>query len=223
MKGHIRERSPGRWAIILDAPDPATGKRKRKWHSFAGTKREAQKECARLVAEMDAGSYVEPAKVTVSAFMDRWLEHMRSQVSPRSHERYEEIARKNIVPLLGGAALTKLRPEQIASAYAKALVSGRRDGKGGLSPRTVHHNLDETADLLEAARGTRMFFPTILAVLCGLRRGEILAVRWRNVDFDQGQIAIVESVEQTGAGLRFKETKSGRARTVALSATVVAS
>lgn len=71
MKGHIRERSPGRWAIVLDVTDPSTGKRKRKWHSFSGGKREAQKECARLVAEMDAGSYVEPAKVTVSAFMDR--------------------------------------------------------------------------------------------------------------------------------------------------------
>ena len=45
MKGHIRERSPGRWAIILDIRDPETGKRKRKWHSFAGGKREAQIEC----------------------------------------------------------------------------------------------------------------------------------------------------------------------------------
>jgi hypothetical protein len=25
MKGHIRERSPGHWAIILDVPDPQTG------------------------------------------------------------------------------------------------------------------------------------------------------------------------------------------------------
>jgi hypothetical protein len=30
MKGHIRERSPGHWAIILDQHDPATGRRKRK-------------------------------------------------------------------------------------------------------------------------------------------------------------------------------------------------
>jgi hypothetical protein len=30
MKGHIRERSPGRWAIILDTRDPATGNRRRK-------------------------------------------------------------------------------------------------------------------------------------------------------------------------------------------------
>jgi hypothetical protein len=29
MKGHIRERSPGRWAIVIDARDPQTGKRKR--------------------------------------------------------------------------------------------------------------------------------------------------------------------------------------------------
>jgi len=47
VKGHIRERSPGHWAIILDMRDPATGKRKRKWHSFKGTKREAQIECSR--------------------------------------------------------------------------------------------------------------------------------------------------------------------------------
>lgn len=37
MKGHIRERSPGKWAIVLDVGeiDPKTGKKKRKWHSFA--------------------------------------------------------------------------------------------------------------------------------------------------------------------------------------------
>jgi hypothetical protein len=33
---------------------------------------------------------------------------MKSQVSPRSHERYAEIARKNIVPLLGQAKVLKL-------------------------------------------------------------------------------------------------------------------
>ena len=134
MKGHIRERSPGRWAIILDVRDPETGKRKRKWHSFEGGKRAADSECARLIADMESGGYVEPAKTTVAAFLERWIVHMASQVAPRSHERYAEIARNNIVPLLGNALLTKLRPEQISMAYAKALASGRRDGTGGLSP-----------------------------------------------------------------------------------------
>ena len=40
VKGHIRERSPGHWAIILDVRDQQTGARKRRWHSFKGGKRE---------------------------------------------------------------------------------------------------------------------------------------------------------------------------------------
>jgi hypothetical protein len=83
MKGHLRERSPGHWAIILDVSD-ATGKRRQRWHSFAGNKRQAQVECARLLTEMKNGTSVEPSRMTVAAFLERWIEHMAGQVSPRS-------------------------------------------------------------------------------------------------------------------------------------------
>ena len=256
MKGHIRERSPGRWAIILEQRDSATGKRKRKWHSFQGTKRQAQVECARLISAMKGGTYLEPCKTTLASFLDQWLVYVKSQVSPRSHERYCDLARKNIAPLLGGVIMTSLRPAQISTAYTAALASGRRDGKGGLSPRTVHHmhrvlkqalgqavkwemlnrnpcdavdppkveratmqtfDMAQTAELIESLRSTRMLAPTLLAVLCGLRRGELAALRWRNVDLTTGQMAVVESAEETAGGVRYKEPKSGRARTVALS------
>jgi hypothetical protein len=42
MRGHLRERSAGHWAIVIDVRDPVSGERKRRWHSFKGTKREAQ-------------------------------------------------------------------------------------------------------------------------------------------------------------------------------------
>ncbi|MCP1844403.1 integrase [Bradyrhizobium sp. USDA 4524] len=261
MKGHIRERSPGRWAIILEQRDPATGKRKRKWHSFKGTKRQAEVECARLITAISGGTYQEPNKVTLGDFLSRWTDHIKSQVSPKSHERYAGIVNQNIKPLLGAVLITKLKPAQISEAYTKALVGGRRDDKeGGLAPRTVGHmhrvlkqalsqavrweliprnpadavdppkvdwkpmqtyDLSQTAELIEAVRGTPIFIPTLLAVLCGLRRGEICALRWRNVDLNAGQISVVESLEQTKAGLRFKSPKSGKGRTVALSETVV--
>jgi integrase len=260
MKGHIRERSPGRWAIVLDLRDPGTGKRKRKWHAFTGTKRQAQTECSRLITEMSRGTYLEPAKETVAQFLDRWLEHTEPNVAPRTLERYQEIARKNLAPLLGHALLMRLRPEQISSAYAKALKTGRRDGTGGLSPRTVHHlhrilkqalstavrwnlivsnpaekvdppkverskmralDAGETAVLIAHFRGTRMFIPVLLAVLCGLRRGEIVALRWCSVDLARRQLSVAQSTEQTKSGTRLKETKSGRARTVALPSLVV--
>nr|WP_246811421.1 tyrosine-type recombinase/integrase [Mesorhizobium sp. AA22] len=83
---------------------------------------------------------------------------------------------------------------------------------------------DQTATLLETLRPTHLFIPVLLAVTCGLRRGEILALRWRHLDLgdNRRQMSIEESAEQTDDGVRYKEPKSGRARTVALSASTVA-
>jgi len=66
-----------------------------------------------------------------------------------------------------------------------------------------------------------MFIPAILGILCGMRRGEIAALRWGNVDLDGASLAVVESAEQTASGIRYKGTKTDRGRTVSLSETVV--
>jgi hypothetical protein len=124
MKGHIRERSPGHWAIVIDVRDPQTGKRKRRWHSFTGNKRQAQVECAKLIAEIKNGTALDPAKVTLREYLERWLAHMATQVSPRSAENYREVVEHWIVPPLGNVKLTKLQPEQIAHAYSDALTKG---------------------------------------------------------------------------------------------------
>ena len=157
---------------------------------------------------------------------------MRPRVSLKTFERYEQVCRKNIAPLMGTVLLRKLKPAQIATAYNKALDSGRRDGAGGLSARTVHHmhvilkvalaqavkwellirrpaaaagppkvsrtpmrtyDLAQTAELIEVVRGERIHIPALLAVLCGLRRGEIAALRWREVDLANAQLAVVQS------------------------------
>jgi len=260
MKGHIRERSPGHWAIVIDVRDPQTGKRRRRWHSFRGTKREAQVECAWLISEMQSGISVDPSRMTVAAFLARWMNHMRTVVSPRTLEVYGETVAR-ITPHIGAIPLLKLRPDEIAGTYAAALERGRRTGGGGLSPRSVHmmHRLlvqslkqavkwqllarnpcdavspprverkqmrvldaDTAAAFMEAARGRALFMPIVLGVLCGLRRGEVAALRWRNVALDAGRLSIVASVEQTNGGhLRLKPPKSGRSRTVALPALAI--
>src|SRR5580700_1283145 len=125
MKGHIRERAPGHWAIVIDLPDQETGKRRRKWHSFCGTKRQAQVECSRLISEIKGDLYIEPAKMTIRQFLDHWLGHMKSQVAPRTHERYSEVALKCLAPLLGDELLPKLKAIRISAAYTKALAAGR--------------------------------------------------------------------------------------------------
>ena len=85
--------------------------------------------------------------------------------------------------------------------------------------RTV--DTDQTARMVEAARGTPIFIPILLGVLCGLRRGEVVALRWRSVDLDGGRLSVVASTEQGRGGLREKETKTGKGRLVALPAMLV--
>jgi integrase len=57
----------------------------------------------------------------------------------------------------------------------------------------------------------------------GTRRGEALALRWKDLDLDKGLVRIERSLEQTKAGLRFKapKTKNGR-RNVSISPWLVA-
>jgi hypothetical protein len=101
MKGHIRERSPGRWAIVIDVRDPTTGKRKRRWHSFRGTKREAQIECAKLIASVGKGDYVEPTKTTVADFVRARIVQWEasSEISARTAQRYRQLLDNQIMPL----------------------------------------------------------------------------------------------------------------------------
>ena len=41
---------------------------------------------------------LEPNKATVALFLGRWLAHIKTQVSPKSHERYSGIVNQNLIP-----------------------------------------------------------------------------------------------------------------------------
>src|SRR5215469_378939 len=255
MKGHIRERSPGHWAIVIDVRDPQTGKRKRRWHSFAGTKRQAQVECARLIAEAQGGATVDPSRVTLAQYLDRferdWASLHTTVASAQRYARSLAYARRH----LGDRRLQTLRPADLAALYATL-------SRAGLAPRTVKHahnvlhraleqaklwgllrdNPAEMAkppsipdeerailqpesarDLLERLRGQPLYLLASLALATGLRRGEALALRWRDVDLDAGRLTIEQSLEQTAThGIRVKgpKTRHGR-RTISLSAHIV--
>jgi integrase len=85
------------------------------------------------------------------------------------------------------------------------------------------YDTDEAVQVLETLRPTRMFIPTVLGMLCGMRRGEIAALLWDSVDLERGQLAVVASTEQLAGkkNCREKETKGRRHRTIALSKHVV--
>jgi len=85
--------------------------------------------------------------------------------------------------------------------------------------------VEETAQLLLKAEETDPEFLTFLWVTAegGGRRGETLALRWRDVDFDRGTLTITQTVTTGEDGVKLRPTtKTGRGRTIAVSAFTLA-
>jgi integrase len=72
--------------------------------------------------------------------------------------------------------------------------------------------------LLEAARGDRFEALYVLCLLCGLRQGEALALRWQDLNLDAGNLRVSCQLQRVrgGGGLRFSEPKNASRRTVGL-------
>lgn len=81
----------------------------------------------------------------------------------------------------------------------------------------------EARAILQKLSGRSIYSLASLALATGMRRGELCALRWQDVDFDRAKLRVEQSLEQTGVGLRFKapKTRHGR-RTIALPPSAVA-
>jgi integrase len=62
--------------------------------------------------------------------------------------------------------------------------------------------------MIEAAQGTRLHVPVLLATCTGMRRGEILALKWDDVEPNLGFLNVRRTLEQTRQHVIFKEPKS---------------
>jgi integrase len=119
----------------------------------------------------------------------------------------------------------------LRSALARAVeqqVSARNpaDAFKKRLPKVERHSMitltaEQSGRLLIAIAHTRTYWPVLLALATGMRRGEILAVRWKSVDLKRGILRVVESLEQTKTALRFKAPKNDRRRAIALPAFAV--
>lgn len=77
--------------------------------------------------------------------------------------------------------------------------------------------LEETqiGTLLKGAAAKSIYIPILLAVTTGMRRGEILGLRWNDLDLNAGTLAVCQSLEHTrSGGLKFKQPKTRRSRRV---------
>jgi integrase len=83
---------------------------------------------------------------------------------------------------------------------------------------------EEARRLLEAARGNKLEVLYVLAIHTGMRQGELLALKWQDVNLENATIGIRRTLTKSGGRLLLGETKTKKScRTVRLTETVVRS
>lgn len=87
---------------------------------------------------------------------------------------------------------------------------------------TPSPHLDVVRKIVEAAPDDQMRLFLLLAASTGARRGEIIGLKWEDINFAAGVVSIPRSVyEKTGGGVGIKSTKSDKPRKVSLDARIL--
>jgi integrase len=268
MQGHIHKRvratKDGRqistWYAVVEMNRGPDGRRRQKWHGGFRTRKEAEAAKAKLVSELHAGVYVEPAKMTLGEWIESsWLPTMRTQVKASTWDSYMRNLRLHVVPRIGHRPLQQLSPAILNDLYAELMESGRKNGSGGgLSAKTVRYvhatvhkvladavdagllsinpadrarppkprvapqnemrywDAEQLAKFLIHIEGHRLQAAFHLAAMTGMRRGEVLGLRWQDVDFAAGRLAVRHTIVSVAYQLRESTPKTHQARVVDL-------
>jgi len=212
-----------------------------------------------MIRDVRNGTYRQPNRTTVAAFLESYL-NKRTDLAGQTLKRYRSLARNQIAPRIGAVPLRKVTFEILEDLYETLSREGGVAG-GPLSSSSVRqcHKLLRRAfrktvrkkwlaaspaaeaeqpkpHRVEVVALDRDGLVRLLAALegiCGLRRGEVLALRWADVAADYSRLTVNQSVEVADverlskAGERTvrrvvqsKDTKNEKSRSVVLAAVV---
>jgi integrase len=119
-------------------------------------------------------------------------------------QRYPSTRQVQFVHAVLRNALQHAMREELVSRNVAKLVrvpSPRyRVGKG--------LSVDQVRRLLAAAEGHRLYALYVVAATLGLRRGELLGLRWADLDLDNGTVTITQTVQRAGGKLHLQDTKT---------------
>ena len=126
-----------------------------------------------------------------------------------------------------------LSPSSVRYVHAVLHRALRLAVKWSLVPRNVAESVElpravkkeiralspkQARALLDTARGDRLEALYVLALSCGLRHGELLGLRWSDVDIEARTLGVMRQLQRMrdGSGLRFLPTKNAKERSIRL-------
>jgi integrase len=127
-----------RWYPRIELPRGPDGKRRLISLGGYPTRKQAEAAVTQEVQRRSQGLGLEPHKLPVDQYLDRWLAHIQTIRRARTVARYRTLLDHHVRPYIGAQLLTALEPLQVQAIYDQLAVGGRRDGKpGGLDPQHI--------------------------------------------------------------------------------------
>lgn len=247
--GSVRQRPNGLWEASLRYIDPLTSVRRR-LSVYGATRSDAVEKLDAARSRLRREQRPAASRVTLGAYLEHWLENVvRPTRRPATYRSYAATILHLEASPLAAHPLRDLQRATLQRTFARwpatrttelavvllraALTQALDDGlllvnpALGLKPprrepaemRALSPN--ECRALLRAARGDRLCALYVVAIATGMRRGELFALRWSDVDLRRGVLRVVRSYDPHTATMGPVKTRSGR-RQIALAPDTVA-
>lgn len=132
MAGQIIKRGDRTWLVRVFMGRDDCGKRHYANKMVHGTKKEAERYLTAALRQRDLGTFIEPSRMTIDTYFDRWLESaVKPRVRESTYDDYSFLLARYVRPLLGKRMLSDVRLLDIQKLYRE--MSDHRE----LSARTV--------------------------------------------------------------------------------------
>lgn len=141
--GNIEKRGENKYRLTVSDGFDGNGKRIKYRKTITATcDRDAKKQLALFVSEVEKGQYVAPSKFTFAEFAKKWLvDYAEQNLKTKTLQRYKDLLRYKIISEIGHLKLEQIKPLHLVDFYTKLSSDGARlDGKsGGYSSKTIGH------------------------------------------------------------------------------------
>ena len=254
MTGSLQVKN-GKYYMVLNSTE--NGKRKQKLNSTGltekGNKSKAEQMLREKLTEEERRNPVVCSDMTVADCVRRWLTRMKRRVDEVTYRSYQHTAETHILPYFdeNGLKLCECTVEVLQTYFDEKYRNGRKDGKGGLSSKTMRHHkgilgqalaecvkdglipsnpcqyvemprrerheahfysAEQLQQLITALNGDPIQPLVRIAALYGLRRSELLGLKWDSIDFENGMVLIRHTVCKMIVTVEKDKTKTQSSR-----------
>ncbi|MCT1577986.1 site-specific integrase [Oceanobacillus kimchii] len=229
MRGHIIKRGK-KYTIVVDLGRNHKNKRKQKWFSGYEKKKDAEKDLPNILNKLEKGytdpanmtlkeyfnQWLDRKKNTVApGTYEHYESYMRKHIIPGIGDwkisKLESYHIESFMDEINDKKLSQRSKKHIFRILSSALAKGKRYGitEGIMedieAPKVDKREIeywteDEVQNFMNSLKSKNHAIPILLSLATGMRRGEVLGLRWSKIDFNNKTISVTHQLKKDENG-----------------------